>query len=383
MRHAYLRPLAAALAFASAPLFAAGSNAFNPDISLILSGTYSRFEQDPADYTIPGITLGEETDPGPEGFSLGESELVMSANADDRFFGRFTAALDADGGLSVEEAFLQTLALPAGLTLQAGRFYSELGYLNSRHAHQWDFIDQPLAYRAFLANQYGDDGVQLRWLAPSDQYLELGTELFRGDSYPAGGAARDGAGSATAFVSSGGDVGVSHSWQAGLSYLYALAEPRETAEGGLSFTGDTRQLSADLVWKWAPQGNAYERNLILQGEFMQNREQGDYSGDANGHVDTRRNGWYAQGVYQFVHGWRAGLRYDHVSLGDPGLSFAGTPLDPLGHRPQRVSLMVDFSHSEFSRLRLQYSHDESSPQLDRQWYLQYVMSLGAHGAHRF
>ena len=383
MRHLYLWPFATALAFACAPLFAAGNNAFNPAISLILSGTYSRFEQDPADYSIPGTSLGEETDPGPEGLSLGESELVMSANADDRFFGRFTAALGADGGLSVEEAFLQTLALPAGLTLQAGRFFSELGYLNSRHAHQWDFVDQPLAYRAFLANQYGDDGVQLRWLAPSDQYLEFGAELFRGDSYPAGGAARDGAGSATAFVTSGGDVGVSQSWQAGLGYLHALAEPRETEQGGLSFTGNTRQLSAYLVWKWAPQGNAYERNLILQGEFLHNREQGDYSGDANGPVDSRRNGWYAQSVYQFMHGWRAGLRYDHLSLGATEPALAGTSLDALGHRPQRISLMLDFAHSEFSRLRLQYSHDESSPQVDRQWYLQYVISLGAHGAHRF
>ncbi len=383
MRHVLPRLAAVVLALASAPLSAAGDNAFNPAISLILSGTYGRFEQDPADYTIPGFALGEETEPGVEGLSLGESELVMSANVDAQFFGRFTAALAPDGGLSVEEAFLRTLALPAGLTLQAGRFYSELGYLNSRHVHQWDFVDQPLVYRAFLANQYGDDGVQLSWLAPTDHYLLLGTELLRGDGYPAGGAARQGAGSETVFVTTGGDIGVSHSWQAGLGYLYARADPRDTSPPALSFSGDTRQLSAHLVWKWAPQGNPYQHNLVLQGEYLASREQGVYSGDASGSADTRRNGWYAQGVYQFVHGWRAGLRYDHLSPGSPGAALAGTVLDPQGHQARRMSLMLDFSHSEFSRLRLQYNHDQSSPQADRQWFLQYIMSLGAHGAHRF
>jgi hypothetical protein len=46
--------------------------------------------------------------------------------------------------------------------------------------------------------------------------------------------------------------------------------------------------------------------------------------------------------------------------------------------------MVDYSLSEFSRLRLQLAADRSNPAVtDRQIYLQYIMSLGAHGAHSF
>ena len=46
--------------------------------------------------------------------------------------------------------------------------------------------------------------------------------------------------------------------------------------------------------------------------------------------------------------------------------------------------MVDDSWSEFSRLRLQYAHDKSMEGVtDNQVTLQYIMSLGAHGAHRF
>ena len=55
-----------------------------------------------------------------------------------------------------------------------------------------------------------------------------------------------------------------------------------------------------------------------------------------------------------------------------------------GYRPKRTTAMVDWSPSEFSRLRLQYARDESQQGLtDKQVSLQYVMTLGAHGAHRF
>ena len=46
--------------------------------------------------------------------------------------------------------------------------------------------------------------------------------------------------------------------------------------------------------------------------------------------------------------------------------------------------MVDWSPSEFSRVRLQFSRDRSQTgAADNQVFLQYVMSLGAHGAHKF
>jgi hypothetical protein len=46
--------------------------------------------------------------------------------------------------------------------------------------------------------------------------------------------------------------------------------------------------------------------------------------------------------------------------------------------------MVDWNPSEFSRLRLQYAKDEATQGLtDHQLTLQYIMTLGAHGAHKF
>ena len=118
--------------------------------------------------------------------SLGHSELSMSANIDDKFYGKLTVALaEHEGELEVEleEAFFQTLGLPGGLTLKGGRFFSSVGYLNQQHDHVWDFIDAPLAYAVLFGNKYIDDGIQLSVLLPTNTYLETGVELLRGSRF--------------------------------------------------------------------------------------------------------------------------------------------------------------------------------------------------------
>jgi len=46
--------------------------------------------------------------------------------------------------------------------------------------------------------------------------------------------------------------------------------------------------------------------------------------------------------------------------------------------------MVDWSATEFSRLRLQVAQDKSRAGVtDNQLLVQYIFSLGAHGAHTF
>jgi hypothetical protein len=55
-----------------------------------------------------------------------------------------------------------------------------------------------------------------------------------------------------------------------------------------------------------------------------------------------------------------------------------------GYNPQRISLMMDYSPSEFSRIRLQLAQDRSRDNAtDNQIFVQYIMSLGTHGAHKF
>ncbi len=378
------------------------ASAFNPAVSLILQGRYASLSQDPNAYEIGGfVPSGGEVGPGKRGFSLSETELWLSANADPYFSGSLTAALTPEDEVEVENAYLQTLALPYGLRLKGGRFFSGIGYLNEQHQHAWDFIDPPLPYRAFLGRQLGDDGVQVKWVAPSELFVELGTEATRGRAFPASDPNKNGAALWTLFARVGGDAGVSNSWRLGLSYLRTSPNGRAYADFDSAgnpvtnaFTGRSRLWLADFVWKWAPQGNPSARNLKFQAEYFHRSEDGTLTFDTAGAAlpggySSRQSGWYGQAVYQFIPRWRMGLRYDRldsgtVSIGQVqtgALAPADFPILAL-YNPSLWAVMVDWSPSEFSRLRLQYARDKSRPfAADNQLFLQYILSLGAHAAH--
>lgn len=385
---------------ASAGSAAPASNLFNPNISMILGGTMQNLSQDPGQYRLQGfVPSGGEGGPGTRGFSLGESELTMAANIDPQFAGQLTFALGADNTVSVEEAFVQTRAMSNGLNLKAGRFLSSLGYMNGQHAHTWDFVDAPLAYQAFLGGQYKPDGVQAKWLAPLDQYLELGVELGNGSAFPGTARNKNGNGATTVFAHLGDDIGDSASYRVGLSHLRTGAHERAFEDGGLNhaFSGKSRTWVADGIFKWAPNGNPTRTNFKLQGEYFRRHESGqlavDSSGEnaASGSYASTQSGWYLQSVYQFKPNWRAGLRYDRLSSGsqriglvdDGTVSLASLPILQ-AYTPSRSSVMFDYSPSEFSRLRLQLARDKSRPGVtDNQIFLQYIMSLGTHAAHAF
>ena len=373
-------------------------NALNPAVSAILNGTFANLSQDPATYRINGFVPPPGESATPRGFSLGESELAVAANIDPLFRGTLIAALSPDdNSVGVEEAYIQTLRLPRGFTLKAGRFFSAVGYQNQIHAHAWDFTDAPLAMKAFLGGQLGEDGAQLRWVAPTDLYWELGTELGRGRSFPASlsPSGRNGFGSTNVFTHIGGDVGTGTAWQTGISYLTTSPHDRtfDDPAAGLtnSFTGSSRLVVLDGILKWAPNRNATYRSLKLQGEYFVRKEQGDLTLDVtaptSGGYSSRQSGGYAQGVFQFLPQWRTGYRFDRLSSGSQSFSGAITAADfPVlaPYTPKKHTAMLDWSPTEFSRVRLQIARDYSRAGApDNQLFVQYIMSLGAHGAHKF
>jgi len=373
----------------------AGENAFNPAVSVILQGTAARSSLDPNTYRITGFAPPTgEIGPARRGFSLGESELFMTANIDPYFRGQLVASLTPEDTVEVEEAFFQTLGLGKGFTIKGGRFLSSIGYQNQIHQHAWDFQDAPLAYKAFLGGRLNDDGVQLRWIAPTDLFLELGTELGRGRTFPGTDPNKNGTGLWTAFAHVGGDVGASTAWRTGLSYVRTSPQDRAVPDmdalGTQSFTGRSNLWIADFILKWAPGGNPMVTNFKLQGEYFRRKESGDlnFNNVNSGDYSSRQSGWYLQGIYQFMPQWRVGYRYDQLSHGTVsnslGLTAADSPLLLTDYNPERNTLMVDWSPTEFSRIRLQLVSDKSRFGVtDRQLLLQYIYSLGAHGAHTF
>jgi len=105
-------------------------------------------------------------------------------------------------------------------------------------------------YATLWNNQLGEDGVQVKWLAPTDTFIELGGELGRGRGFPGSDRVKNGAGSGVLFAHVGDDIGVEHSWRVGASLHQTRADNRISTGvpdllgtiGGVSnsFSGDSR-----------------------------------------------------------------------------------------------------------------------------------------------
>lgn len=403
-------PTAAAPAAVTASAMPANTSAsgFNPEASLILQGAYRDMKKVP-NRQISGFVSAPDSESPKRGFSLDETELVLGASIDPYWRGQAILAIH-DGEVEVEEAWFQSLAIGHGIGLKGGRIRSGIGYLNEQHPHAWDFSDAPLIYQAMFGSHasYAQDGVQLKWLAPTPVFLEFGAEFGRGANFPGTDKDKNGSGGGAVFAHVGGDLGVSNNWRAGVSYLKTSAANRESnfndingVEAQGAFNGDSATWLADFVWKWSPNGNPKYQNFKFQTEYFSREEKGSLNCTDNNSAGnacnpnndgssvtssyrTRQNGWYAQGVYQFTSNWRAGLRYDQLDSGTRDFGVNSSNLVAESYRPKRASAMVDYSWSEFSRMRLQFAQDKSMAGItDNQLTLQYIMSLGAHGAHRF
>ena len=389
-----------------------GEGAFNPAVSLILQGTYARTSRDPNNYSITGfLPSGGDVGPPKRSFGLGETELALAANIDPYFRGVAIASLAPDGGVSVEESYFQTLAMPYGFKIKGGRFFSGIGYLNEQHQHAWDFQDAPLVYKAFVGGQLKQDGLQLKWVAPTDLFMEAGAEFSTGDQFPGGNRNRNGVGSNALFGTVGGDIGVSTAWRVGVSYLQTASATRSYLDtdilGGAvsnTFNGSAKLLGLNGVLKWAPNGNATGTNVKLQGEYFRLRQSGlltyddsaqavpQFGAPLSNNFSAVQSGWYTQAIWQFMAQWRIGYRYDALSFGKVSNGIVNSGAGPAAadfpllanYSPSRNTLMLDWSPTEFSRLRLQFAVDKSRlGATDNQLFVQYIYSLGAHGAHQF
>ena len=104
-------------------------------------------------------------------------------------------------------------------------------------------------------------------------------------------------------------------------------------------------------------------------------------------------GLYSQVLWGFVRGWAAGVRFEY---GDAlagrnfdldSLSFVSPDTDPYRDRRLRVSPLLTFHPSEFSRLRLQYNYDrlrhlENGKDVHGVWAgVEFL--FGQHPAHHF
>ena len=332
------------------------------------------------------------------GFNLGETELTFSG-AVDPYFDVTAIASFAPDGVSIEEAYARTRKLPAGLAVKVGKFYSDIGYVNKQHPHQWDFVDQNLPYAILLGGGLNDVGVQLTWLPKAPVYLLLGVEAFQGDNPGvanvlgphANPAFEDKAGPRlfTGFAKISPDVGYSDALQIGLFGGHSSLHQEETEAQGLE--GTAWFAGTDWVFKHDSPEPFGKNDVVLQAEYLYREKDLDRvvaedPSTIGKPSNAKQDGFYVQGTWGFAPRLTVSGRYDAVGAfvnridrGDLGRS----DYDP----SWRLSAALTFNPTEFSRLRAQFSRGDAAVggvrETFNQFFLQYQLSLGVHGAHKF
>jgi len=359
---------------------------------------------------------GGNHDPRKRGFTVQNIEFSLAGAVDPYLTGEahFIYFLDPLSGESIfelEEAFLTTQSLPYGLQLEAGEFFTEFGLINPLHPHQWHWQDQPVINsRLFGPDGMRQAGVRLGWLTPFPWFSEfhVGVQNASGETMasflandeffrkrPIGGrqfVQRD--------VRSLKDLVYLVRWE---NFWNVSAEMGATL--GLSGVfgpnasgsdGDTRIYGADLNVRWRPTDNFRGWPFVLwQSEVMARDYTADrFFDDSNPEKtinlprETLRDwGLYTQTLYGFYYGWAAGLRYEYASgSGASVLSFNGKDADPFRDDRHRISPLLVWHPSEFSRFRLQYNYDRAD-HLEHgdahSVWLGVEFLYGAHPAHKY
>lgn len=373
-----------------------GGNQFQTGLSTSVTGGGSSVGND----DIANLQRGDH-DPNKNGFTIQSAELFVGGSVDPYFDAQANISfkIDAEGetALELEEVFATTRALPLGLQVKAGQYYTGFGRANPMHLHRWDFVDQPIILsRLFGPDGLRSQGVQLSWLTPLPWFSEftLGMQNSKGET------------AVSFFGEDGEDVGgftlEDRSARNAGDLLYALrwlngfdlsdtvsVNIGVSAATGPNATGTdnrTHLFGADIYAKWQP--DSTRRGfpfLAFQAEALYRDYEAGEPGDPN-RQQLEDWGFYVQTLWGFTPGWVAGLRAGHA---DSEGGIADNADDPVRDGRWRVSPNVTWFPTEFSKLRLQYNRDwaehldnRGQGGADTVW-LQLEFSLGGHFAHTF
>jgi hypothetical protein len=348
------------------------------------------------------LELGDH-DPISRGFSLRNAEIAVDGAVDPYFkgFGNIVLKLDQNNQTSIEleETYVQSTSLPGNLQLKAGQFFAAFGRQNSQHPHQWAFVDAPvMLVRALGPDGLRNIGAQVSWLAPTPFYTEAflgvfdsqgGTAFsFRnpGDPDALGVDRLHGRATVTGNLRGPGDL----LYVPRLASSFELTDQQTLVAGvsaafGPNDTGSgmhTEIYGMDLYWKWKPaDAHAGFPFVSWQTEALYQRFEAGADPAASLTSEVLHDwGFYSQVLWGFRERWVTGLRGEYAS----GDHAEYDPLDVYRNERTRISPVLTFYPSEFSKVRLQYNYDHGALfGTDHSVWLQFEFLLGAHGAHKF
>lgn len=354
-----------------------------------LSALFSFGGSSEDDDALAKLQAGDH-DPSRNGFTVQNVELIFSGTVDPYFDAQANVIfrIDRDGEtvLELEEAFFTTRALPAGLQIKAGQYYTEFGRHNAQHPHVWAFVDQPVVLSRFFGpDNLRSQGARLAWLTPLPWYSELylGAQNAKGETVVSFLFEEGATVGGHTLIDRGGARGLSDllwsgRWLNGFDLSDTVGV--NAAVSGLwgpnaaATDTDTRIYGVDLYLRWRPlrhqrgfpflawQTEVIRRHYEVPDETLKDR------------------GAYTQVLWGYTPGWVAGARAEYADSNGTDVT------DSLRDKRTRYSANLTWYPSEYSKVRLQFNRDKAEhldgKRADALW-LQYEVGIGRHGAHLF
>jgi hypothetical protein len=188
------------------------------------------------------------------------------------------------------------------------------------------------------------------------------------------------------------DLGFDHALQLGLFGGGARLHQEDHSHDGEHeyLEGDTWFAGLDAVYKYDAGRSYGHGDFTLQGEYLYRVKDlrvaaADDLDEIGEKEKFKQDGFYVQAKYGFAPRWTAALRldmaglYNRIEKDDRTEKFDDS---------RRYSANLTFNPTEFSRLRMQFNHGDMA-RADggredyNQFFVQYQIALGVHGAHRF
>ena len=184
-------PVAAAPARRRPPTSSTGGSAPSiPAISAVLQGVYTNLSQDPEPVCDRRLRAERRHRAGERGFCIAESELALTANVDDKFAGNLIFSLTPDNTVAVEEAYGLSRRRPTASRRSSDASSRASATSTTSTSTSGISTTRRSPYQAFLGGQFTNNGVQLKWVAPTDTSSSSAAKSATARAFPATDATR-------------------------------------------------------------------------------------------------------------------------------------------------------------------------------------------------
>ena len=308
------------------------------------------------------------------GLGFDEAEISLISVVDPYWTFVSNLVFVGNGEVDPEEVWARSTSIPA-IQLKLGKIRGTFGKHGLLHTHAFPFIQAPVVMVNTIGEEgFKDAGIEAAWLTPLPWFSELTGGVYQAiesdDEHPLDfGSTRHDNVPFLGHFKNQFDLNDATTLELGQSILQGRG-----TDGYLHAA-----YGADVTFRNVPARSSNRRGWILQSEYLQK------GSTVDGTSIRETDGGYVSFQYRLSQVWWMGIRGEQARD-----SFTDFLVDDTGAqipgKVNRGSVNIAWTPSEFSFVRLEYSHakaDGGVHPTDDRLMIQMSYTIGYHPAHAY